>query len=262
MSILAPIIVLGILGAIFGLWLGFVQRFFVVKKDPRIEHIFSLLPGSNCGACGQAGCFGLAEALSKGEVETITCPVAHEQEREKIAGILGINVKAKEKTAATLTCGGGIRCKDNFEYHGVEDCNAAILIMNGPKACAFGCVGMGSCARACPFGAINMGDDGLPEISVEKCTSCGKCVKACPEGVIKISQLEKLYHIQCNSKDKGADTIKACKVGCIACGKCVNVCPENAIEIKDNLAIIDYAKCVNCGKCKEACPTKAIGRRG
>ena len=97
MNILAPILVLGVLGGVFGLWLGFVQKLFAVKKDPRTEHIFSLLPGSNCGACGHAGCFGLAEALSKGEVDTITCPVAHEQEREKIAELLGMNVKAKEK---------------------------------------------------------------------------------------------------------------------------------------------------------------------
>jgi len=261
MNILAPIAVLGVLGAIFGLWLGFVQRLFVVKKDPRAEHIFSLLPGSNCGACGYAGCFGLAEALSNSEVDTVTCPVAHEQEREKIAEILGIRIKAKEKTTATLICGGGAKCRNNFEYHGIEDCNAAILIMNGPKACLFGCVGMGSCVKSCPFGAIKMDDNGLPRINPEKCTSCGKCVKICPRGVITITPLEKQYHIQCNSRDKGPDTIKACKAGCIACGKCVNACPEHAIEIKDNLAYIDYAKCINCGKCKEVCPTKAIERR-
>ena len=39
MNILAPIAVLGVLGAIFGLWLGFVQRLFVVKKDPRTEPV-------------------------------------------------------------------------------------------------------------------------------------------------------------------------------------------------------------------------------
>jgi Na+-translocating ferredoxin:NAD+ oxidoreductase subunit B len=203
----------------------------------------------------------LAEALAKGEVDTITCPVAHEREREEIAEIVGINVKAKEKTVATLICGGGTKCKDNFEYHGVEDCNAAVLIMNGPKACTFGCMGMGSCVKACPFGAISMGDNKLPRINPARCTSCGKCIKICPKGVLVITPLEKLYHIKCNSKDKGPDTIKACKAGCIACGKCADICPEHAIEIKDNLAVINYDKCVNCGKCKEVCPTKAIGKQ-
>ena len=66
--------------------------------------------------------------------------------------------------------------------------------------------------------------------------------------------------VACNSHDKGAAVVKACKVGCIACGKCVKVCPEDAIALVDNLAVIDPAKCTNCGACVEACPTKAIIR--
>ncbi len=262
MDILLPIIVLGSLGIIFGLWLGFMQRFFFVKKDPRIEHIFSLLPGSNCGACGQAGCYGLAETLASGEVTSITCPVVHEKERESIAHILGINISVTEKYVATLICGGGVRCKDNFQYHGIRDCNIATLVMKGPKACMFGCVGLGSCVEVCPFDAIRMGKDGLPEIDTQKCTGCGKCVKVCPKEILVLAPLKKMYNVMCHSSDKGADVIKACKAGCIACGKCVNACPANAIALKDNVAVIDYTKCTNCGKCLEVCPTKAIGKRG
>lgn len=261
MSILLPVIILGALGIIFGLWLGFMQKLFFVKKDPRIEHILSLLPGSNCGACGQAGCYGLAEALASGEINSIICPVVHDQEREDIAKVLGINTPQTEKSVATLICGGGTACKDNFQYHGIEDCNIATLVMNGPKSCTFGCIGFGSCAKACLFNAIKMGKDGLPKIDPAKCTGCGKCLKVCPKGVLVLAPLKKRYNIRCNSHDKGADVMQACKVGCIACGKCVKICPVNAIEIKDNIAAIDYEKCTNCGQCIEICPTKAIGKR-
>ena len=261
MNILLPVLVLGALGIIFGLWLGFVQKLFFIKKDPRIEHIFSLLPGSNCGACGLAGCYGLAGALAKGEVKSITCPIVHEKEREDIAKILGITVSETEKRVATLICGGGTKCKDNFQYHGIEDCNIATLVMNGPKACSFGCIGFGSCVKSCSFNAIRMGKNGLPEIDSERCTGCGKCIKVCPKEILVLAPLKKVYSIMCNSHDKGPDVIKACKVGCIACGKCVKLCPVDAIELKDNVAVIDYEKCTNCGQCIEACPTKAIGKR-
>ena len=261
MNILLPVVVLGALGVIFGVWLGFMQKLFFVKKDPRIEQILSLLPGSNCGACGQAGCYGLAETLAKGELKSITCPVVHEQEREDIADALGINVAQAEKNVATLICGGGTRCKDNFQYHGIEDCNIATLVMNGPKSCTFGCIGFGSCVQVCLFNAIRIGKDGLPEIDPAKCTSCGKCIKACPKGVLLLAPLNKIYHVECNSHDKGADVIRSCKVGCIACGKCVKTCPVSAIELKDNVAVIDYTKCTNCGQCVAICPTKAIRTR-
>ncbi len=261
MSILLPVIVLGALGAIFGLWLGFVQRLFVVNKDPRTEHVFSLLPGSNCGACGHAGCYGLAEALARGDINTITCPVVHEREKEEISKTLGINTSAENKKVATLICGGGIKCRNNFEYNSIEDCAMAALILNGPKACAFGCIGFGSCVKACMFDAITMDENKLPRVNAEKCTSCGKCIKACPKGVLVMAPLDKDYIIACHSTDKGPDVVKACKTGCIACSKCVKACPEGAIRVQDNVAVIDYEKCINCAKCIDVCPTRAIVKR-
>jgi Na+-translocating ferredoxin:NAD+ oxidoreductase RNF subunit RnfB len=261
MNIVTPVLVLGSLGAVFGLWLAIVQKVFAVTKDKRIEHIFSLLPGSNCGACGKAGCHGLAEALAKGEVENITCPVLHEDQRTQIAGILGIEQGQTTKKIATLICAGGRQAKDKLHYNGPQDCNISILLMGGPKACAFGCVGFGSCEKVCPFDAISIQENGLPKIDAEKCTACGKCITVCPKNVLILTPEDKKYHIQCNSTDKGAEVMKACKVGCIGCGKCLKECPVGAITLDNNLAKIDYEKCINCGKCIKVCPTKAIGRR-
>lgn len=261
MEIFLPVVVLGSLGLIFGLWLAFVQKIFEVKKDPRIEHVFSLLPGSNCGACGKAGCLGLAEALAQGETRSITCPVANENERKEIAEVLGLKVDRKLKQVATLICGGGINCNNKFYYHGHKDCDIATIVMDGPKACIFGCVSFGSCVKVCPFDAILMGSDGLPHIDIEKCTGCGKCIKLCPKDILVLTPITSRYHIQCNSTERGPDVIKACKIGCIGCGKCVKICPASAITLNDNLAKIDYEKCTNCGECINVCPTKAIGRR-
>jgi len=261
MSILVPIIVLGSLGAIFGLWLIFAQKIFAVHTDPRIEHIFALLPGSNCGACGKAGCFGLAEALAKGAVETISCPSAEQETKEEISELLGIKFSQAVKQIATLICGGGAVCKDKFQYQGPSDCNIATLLMGGHKACNYACIGFGSCVTVCPFDAIHMGEDELPVIDIERCTGCGKCIKVCPKEVLVLTPIDKHYHVICHSSDRGPDVMKACKVGCTGCGKCVKECPVSAIDLKDFLAVIDCEKCTNCGACIEVCPTEAIGGR-
>ena len=47
MNILFAVIVLGVLGALFGLVLAVASKVFEVKKDPREEAILSHLAGAN-----------------------------------------------------------------------------------------------------------------------------------------------------------------------------------------------------------------------
>ncbi|MCU7859211.1 MAG: Fe-S cluster protein, partial [Candidatus Thiodiazotropha sp. (ex Lucinoma kastoroae)] len=44
------------IGLLFAIILAVAYRFLKVQEDPRIEATEDLLPGSNCGACGQPGC--------------------------------------------------------------------------------------------------------------------------------------------------------------------------------------------------------------
>ena len=62
----APAIMAGI-GLFFGAVLAVAQRFLKVDEDPRIEATNDMLPGTNCGACGQPGCLPFAEKLVSGE---------------------------------------------------------------------------------------------------------------------------------------------------------------------------------------------------
>lgn len=71
MGILWAVIVLAILGVIFGILLPIFSVVFKVKEDPRIEEVTKMLPGYNCGSCGFAGCQQMAEALVKGEEKTV-----------------------------------------------------------------------------------------------------------------------------------------------------------------------------------------------
>ena len=57
------IIILSGLGLAFGIFLAFAARKFEVKKEPKVEEVMNALPGTNCGACGYAGCAAYAEAV-------------------------------------------------------------------------------------------------------------------------------------------------------------------------------------------------------
>lgn len=72
LTILYSFLILGALGAVFGVILAISSKIFYVKTDTRIEDVKKLLPNYNCGACGFAGCSGFAEAIVKGEANDLT----------------------------------------------------------------------------------------------------------------------------------------------------------------------------------------------
>ena len=60
-NVIAAVVVLAVLGAVFGFILAVASKVFEVKKDPREEEILSHLAGANCGGCGFPGCAGCAQ---------------------------------------------------------------------------------------------------------------------------------------------------------------------------------------------------------
>ena len=140
--LVAPAIMVGI-GLFFGTILAVAQRFLKVDEDPRIEATNELLPGTNCGACGQPGCLPFAEKLVAGEVTPSQCTVSTGEAIEEIADLLQVDAGNQEKLVARLRCAGG-RSQANqiAEYQGFEGCRAAALVSGGGKGCAWGCLGL------------------------------------------------------------------------------------------------------------------------
>jgi len=263
MEILIPVLTLSILGLIFGIGLAIASKKLCVNTDPMVEVVYAHLAGANCGACGMAGCMGFAESLVSGGSTLDKCPVTEPVKKKEIAELLGHEMHGKLKMIAVLHCGGGNKVKDRFQYTGIKDCIAANLLAGGQKACVYGCLGFGTCAKACPFGAIKMNEEtGLPEVDYDKCTACGKCVAACPKKLFNLTPIDKDYHTNCSSLDFGKAVLDVCPVGCIACHKCEKSCPVQAIKIVNNLAIFDYNKCQDKGECLKVCPTKCIVKKG
>ncbi len=71
MQILWSVLLLAGLGALFGLGLAYASKVFHVEEDTRVSDIVEILPNANCGACGYPGCQGYANAIVKGEANSL-----------------------------------------------------------------------------------------------------------------------------------------------------------------------------------------------
>jgi electron transport complex protein RnfB len=255
----APAIMTGI-GLFFGTLLALAARLFRVQEDPRLQQTEALLPGTNCGACGQPGCAPFAQALLRGEVQPSGCTVASGEIVEAIAEFLGVDAGAQEKRVARLHCAGGQgQAFQIAEYRGFEGCRAAAVVSGGGKGCSWGCLGLADCEIACTFDVIRMNANGLPEVDSAGCTACGDCVDACPRDLFEIVPLKQMLFVQCNTPLEGEAATTLCSVACDACGRCAADAPKGVIEMQENLPRIDPAAARNATPTATLrCPTGAI----
>jgi Na+-translocating ferredoxin:NAD+ oxidoreductase RNF subunit RnfB len=257
-TLIASISILGLLGLIAGTLLATASKIFAVKTDPRIEQVESLLPGSNCGACGYAGCRAYAEALIGGTDPTL-CKPGGEETVKQIAEIVGIKEFEITKEKAIILCGAGKElCVGRSEYNGERTCKAETNISGGGSACTYGCLSHGDCALVCPVDAIKVNPSLPPTIDREKCVGCGKCVDACPRNLIILEDENHKTFVLCKSNDKGAVVRKICKVGCIACRICVKQCPEGTMTMEGRIPVVHYEVGEPTEECIKKCPAKTI----
>lgn len=251
--------IIGAIGIIIGVLLGFASEKFKVEVDERELLVRAELPGNNCGGCGFPGCDGLANAIAAGTAPVNACPVGGPAVAAKIGAIMGVESGAAEKKVAFVKCKGTCdKTRVQYNYYGIDDCTKVAVVPGaGEKACSYGCMGYGSCVKACAFDAIHV-VDGVAVVDKEKCVACGKCVATCPNHLIELVPYSAQHLVQCSSHDKGKDVKAKCENGCIGCTLCTRQCEFDAIHMDNNVAVIDYSKCTNCGKCAAKCPSKII----
>lgn len=257
------LIVMTLVGLVFGLVLAYANKKFSVEVNPLIHIVEDILPKGQCGACGYAGCQAYAEAVViNPDVPPNLCIPGKKPVANMVAELTGKVAPEVEPRVAHIKCHGthnnAVR---NYKYQGIEDCVAANLLQGGPKGCQHGCLGFGTCVKNCPFGAMTMSEEGLPIVDENKCTGCGKCETVCPKKVVQMVPIGSPVSVNCNSKDKGAVARKLCSVACIGCGICSKNCPHGAVKVENSLAIVDSHICLE--KCTEPtciakCPTGAI----
>jgi electron transport complex protein RnfB len=154
--VLIAILAMTGLAAAFGLLLGYSSIRFHVEGDPITDQIEKLLPQTQCGQCGYAGCRPYAEAIASSEAEINLCPPGGETTMVALADLLG---------------------RDPVPLD-------AELNADKPRAVALikeqECIGCTLCIQACPVDAILGAAKQMHVVISEECTGCELCLAPCP----------------------------------------------------------------------------------
>lgn len=124
-----------------------------------IDH---LLPQTQCGACGYAGCKPYARAVAAGAAGINLCPPGGEQTIRAMAEMLGRDVKPLRDISGT---------------------NGLSLVAYIDEAACIGCV---KCINACPVDAIVGAPKQMHTVMPKPCTGCGLCLDPCPVDCISL----------------------------------------------------------------------------
>lgn len=161
------IILLAVVAAIFGILLGYSAIRFKVEGDPVVDKIDALLPQTQCGQCGYAGCRPYAEAIAKGEADINQCPPGGQTVIISLSDLLGVEPKPL-----------------NAEHGEVKEEKTVVVIDEQV------CIGCTLCIQACPVDAIVGAAKQMHTVVPSECTGCNLCIPPCPVDCIHIVPVE------------------------------------------------------------------------
>ena len=102
------LIVMTLVGLVFGLILAFANKKFAVEVNPLIHIVEDILPKGQCGACGYAGCQAYAEAVViNPDVPPNLCIPGKKPVANMVAELTGKVAPEMEPRVAHVKCSGG-----------------------------------------------------------------------------------------------------------------------------------------------------------
>lgn len=126
------------------------------------DAIDDLLPQTQCGQCGYAGCRPYAEAMAAGTAAINQCPPGGDEVIAEIAARLGVTTLPLNTT------------------HGFSAPPAVARIKESE------CIGCTLCLAACPVDAIVGARKLMHTVIAAECTGCALCLPPCPVDCIVI----------------------------------------------------------------------------
>jgi electron transport complex protein RnfB len=126
------------------------------------ERIDRLLPQTQCGQCGFAGCKPYALAIAREQADIDQCPPGGAAGVQALAELLGR------------------RAKPVNPEHGIEKPKLLALIREDE------CIGCTKCIQACPVDAIIGAPKMMHTVLADLCTGCELCIPPCPVDCIDL----------------------------------------------------------------------------
>ncbi|GGK66858.1 RnfABCDGE type electron transport complex subunit B [Amphritea balenae] len=161
---ISSILILTLIGTVLGLMLSAVDYFLPYKEDPQIAQITELLPGTQCGQCGYAGCSQAAAALINGNAPLTLCPPGGPSMARQLSETLGRPLEQQQPATPVLP--------------------------SLAKVVSELCIGCTKCIQECPTDAIVGAPKQLHVVLNEACNGCGACVDACPTEGILLAEMQ------------------------------------------------------------------------
>ena len=121
-----------------------------------VERLDRILPQTQCGQCGHAGCRPYAEAMARGDEGVERCPPGGDAGARALAKVLGVQPQAFDRS------------------RGEHKPAQVALVVEAD------CIGCTKCIQACPVDAIIGGAKHMHTVIDPLCTGCELCVPACP----------------------------------------------------------------------------------
>ncbi len=153
---ISSVLVIGLLALAFGALLGYAAIRFKVEGNPLVDQVDKLLPQTQCGQCGYAGCKPYAEALANDEAAINLCPPGGEETMLNLAELLGKEPLALDESVE-------------------QDPTPTVAFIREDE-----CIGCVRCIKACPVDAILGATKMMHTVIEHECTGCELCVPECP----------------------------------------------------------------------------------
>ncbi|MBD9632438.1 electron transport complex subunit RsxB [Pseudomonas sp. PDM19] len=133
-----------------------------VAGEPIAGQINDLLPQTQCGQCGYAGCKPYAQAIAEGDA---------------------IN-KCPPGGAATIAALAELLDVAPLPLDAAEETPLRVAYIREAE-----CIGCTKCIRACPMDAIVGAAKLMHTVIIDECTGCDLCLEPCPVDCIEMRDL-------------------------------------------------------------------------
>lgn len=134
-----------------------------IDRDALIERLDRILPQTQCGQCGYAGCRPYAAAMAAGEADVDRCPPGGDAGARALAKVLGVAAKPYDRN------------------RGEHKPPLVAVIVEAD------CIGCTKCIQACPVDAIIGAAKHMHTVIEPLCTGCELCIPACPVDCIVLA---------------------------------------------------------------------------